>query len=506
MTLLEPPPAADLVADGRPSRRVVVVGAGMAGLSAAYQLTQAGHEVTVLEARTRAGGRVHTIRAPFSDEQTAEAGAFFVPLSHELLMKYVRLAGLEDDLVPVLPDHLSGCYLLRGHRLVTDAGHRPPAWPLDLHADEQGLTVTEMLFKYFAPLAEDAGDVASPDWPPPHLRALDATTAVEFLREQGASDDAIELIRLAYLAGFGDAGRSLSSLFVLQERMDDLRDPGFRGQWTTLAGGNERLPRALALLLRDRIEYAAEVVAIEQHAAGVRVAFSQRGRRATVDADRVICALPFACLREIAMTPALSPAKRRVVDGLRSTDVAHLYIQARRRPWRAPGYGLFALGVTDIPLAYNVRDATFNQPGRRGILNAYMTGDQAAQARATSSEELLATALDQLEPVAPGLRDLYESVAFFSWTDEPYSRGDYAWYGAGEFLEFWPHVATPEGRIHFAGDQTSALNGWQEGAIASGHRAAREVHEAGAPEGSILTAPWTSRRGSSARSSSSPRS
>ena len=151
-----------------------------------------------------------------------------------------------------------------------------------------------MLFKYFVPLAEDAGDVARPDWPPPHLRALDATTAVAFLREQGASDDAIELIRLAYLAGFGDAGRSLSTLFVLQERMDDLRDPGFRGQWTTLAGGNERLPRALASLLRDQIEYAAEVVAIEQHAVGVRVAFSQRGRRATVDADHIICALPFA--------------------------------------------------------------------------------------------------------------------------------------------------------------------------------------------------------------------
>src|ERR671938_180405 len=75
----------------RRPKRVVVLGAGLAGLSAAYQLTRAGHDVTILEARTRAGGRVHTLREPFADNLHAEAGAMFVPESHHLVMRYIRL-------------------------------------------------------------------------------------------------------------------------------------------------------------------------------------------------------------------------------------------------------------------------------------------------------------------------------------------------------------------------------------------------------------------------------
>src|SRR5262245_57587919 len=71
-------------------KRVVIIGAGLAGLAAGYELTQAGHEVTILEARTRPGGRVYTLRQPFSDGLYAEAGALFIPNHHTYTMKYVR--------------------------------------------------------------------------------------------------------------------------------------------------------------------------------------------------------------------------------------------------------------------------------------------------------------------------------------------------------------------------------------------------------------------------------
>ena len=84
-------------------------------------------------------------------------------------------------------------------------------------------------------------------------------------------------------------------------------------------------------------------------------------------------------------------------------------------------------------------------------------------------------ALVELERVFPGISDVAEGAVYHSWNQDPFSRGDYVFYSSGQFNELWPHVATPEGRIHFAGDQTAVKSGWQDGAISSGHRAALEI-------------------------------
>src|SRR6266568_502956 len=86
-------------------KKVLVVGAGLAGLSAGYELSQAGHDVTILEARMRPGGRVQTLREPFSDGLYAEAGAARIPDNHELTLKYVRL--FDVPLEPMYPSRLS---------------------------------------------------------------------------------------------------------------------------------------------------------------------------------------------------------------------------------------------------------------------------------------------------------------------------------------------------------------------------------------------------------------
>src|SRR5207253_6013151 len=86
-------------------KKILIIGAGMAGLSAGYELSQAGHEVTILEARLRAGGRVHTLREPFSDGLYAEAGAARIPDNHELTLKYVKL--FDVPLEPMYPTKFS---------------------------------------------------------------------------------------------------------------------------------------------------------------------------------------------------------------------------------------------------------------------------------------------------------------------------------------------------------------------------------------------------------------
>ena len=103
-----------------PAKKVIILGAGMAGLVAGYELSQLGHDVTILEARTRPGGRVHTLREPFSDGLYAEAGAARIPDQHDLTLKYVRLLGL--PLEPMYPSRLSALRFDGGRREVPIEG------------------------------------------------------------------------------------------------------------------------------------------------------------------------------------------------------------------------------------------------------------------------------------------------------------------------------------------------------------------------------------------------
>jgi monoamine oxidase len=486
---------ADLPPLHQAGKKVVVIGAGAAGLAAAYQLRAAGHSVVVFEARSRPGGRVFTLREPFADGLFAEAGALFIPSTHEFTNKYIRLTGLDTELRPIKPSQLGGFFYVRGQRVLVDkAGPRPwptgtalgadeastswdgTRWPLALTDAEEALGITGLLEEYLGAIEGGIGDFLSPNWPPARLKQFDNQTLGEFLQARGASEGAAELIRVGYYGAWGDVGRDLSALFALQQ-YEDIRGLGGTAEWSTIADGNDRWLYRLAAMLKENIHYGTNVAAIHQEDSEVRVTVRRYGVESTVTADHVICAIPFPCLREVEISPALSPDKTHVVRELQSTSISHLFLQCRTRPWRDNERGLFAMGYTDLPLGWTVRDATFDQPGPRGILDLFKVGSQVDEVAGMGEHEHAAHAVKDLELMFPGISEEIESVTYHSWTEDRWSLGDYSTYGRGEFNAFWPHVATPEGRIHFAGDQTAVVSAWQDGAISSGHRAAREVHE-----------------------------
>lgn len=476
---------ADLPPRRGPAQRVVVIGAGAAGLAAAYQLRLAGHEVTVFEARSIPGGRVRSLRAEFADGLHAEAGALFVPLEHEYLMKYVGLTGLSHELDPIPPAQLGGFYYLRGEkyldsgagprRWAADGSLQPSDWPGELTEEERRAGLDELYETLLDSVEGGLGDPLDAGWPPRHLEPLEEKTMLEVLRSLGASEAAAELMRVSHLAAYGDNGRDLSPLFMIQQWVD-ARRLGSTAAWTTMRGGNDRWLHRLAATLKTEIHYGTEVTAIDDSAATVAVSVVRNGRTSVVEADHVVCAVPFAVLRGIDIKPELPTAKRKAIDGIEGTKISHLFIQCARRVWRRPdGQGLFALSFTDTDLATILRDSTFNQRGPRAILDLYMTGPQAERMDALDDEERLPLALTELEKIFPGISEVAEGSAFHSWNLDPHSRGDFVFYSQGQFAELWPHVAAPVGRIHFAGDQTAVRSGWQDGAIESAHRAAREI-------------------------------
>lgn len=444
-----------------PAKKVVILGAGMSGLAAGLELTQAGHDVTILEAQLRPGGRVYTVRAPFSDGLHAEAGAGRIPSTHHITLDYVKRFHLELD--PFFPQSGSNVFLWRGRRKVVPFGQDPDVNQFDVKftEEERAVGFAGLTKKYLLPLQDKIRSLPEDGWPYPALPELGRISLRDYLRRQGASADAIQYIS----EGFEDS----SLLDFVHDSVSHAVPMLYK-----IRGGNDRLPHAMADLLRDKIRYGAAVVRIAQTSNGVEVTYTNAGAQHTILADRLICTIPFTVLRGIEVNPQWSTNKLFAIRNLYLGPVARVFAQTKSRFWEANGRNGFA--EVDQPM--EIWSPTYKEPGTRGIVMSYIYEDLAVKYSAMSEEAQMQKSLDLYEQIHPGMRENFEGGATWSWLNHPWSKGAYLVTMPGQFETVLPYVATPEGRIHFAGEHTSPWSGWIQGALHSGLRAAREVSAA----------------------------
>jgi monoamine oxidase len=443
------------------AQRVVIVGAGLAGLVAGYELTRAGHDVIILEAQRRPGGRVYTLRAPFSDNLYAEAGAGRIPPWHNVTLQYVREFRL--PLTRFAPTTRNFVWFLGGKRWSLPPGQSPPAseLPYTLTADERRMGLDGVYDKYIHQPIRRLPRFSVEQTLPDAARALDDETIAESIRRQGGSEDAI---------------RYLTSGFADDSALDFLRDGEGHDVpflWKII-GGNDRLPHAFADRLRARIQYGAPVVRLAQDERGVSATVEQAGRRHEVRGDHLICTLPFPVLRDVEITPAFPEAKMDAIRTMEYGAVTRVYLQMRERYWRAQGNN----GFVHNDLALEIWDPTHDLATQRGILMSYCYEDRARAVQAMAGEERIRWMLDLAETVHPGAREHFEGGTSWVWHEDPWQRGAYPVFRRGQLRRFAGHIATAEGRIHMAGDATSDYPGWMQGALLSGLRAAKEIQSA----------------------------
>lgn len=443
------------------ARRVVVLGAGLAGLAAADELTKAGYEVVILEARSRPGGRVYTLREPFSDNLYAETGASRIQDSHKFTLAYVERFKL--SLAPFFPAEGNHVFLVRGKRMIVPAGQRPDIKdiPLRFNEAETKAGLIGSLIKNLIAHTKELGDAAAINWTPAASAAKFEVALPDFLRTQGASEAMIEMTPL---------GHDISNMSALSFLRDTIVGMPTKA-WYKIRGGNDQLPKALAAELSDKIRYGAPVVRVEQNETEARVIYLQANERQTISSDFVVCTIPLPVLRRIEFAPALSSGKTGAIKEIDYHEMARAYIQTRTRFWTARNESGWA--NTDDPV--EIWDYTRDQPGRRGILGAYASGRTALKLTYLNETERARLMLEMTERAFPGTRENFENFASHSWTSDPWSLGAAAEFKAGQLTAFDKFLRTPEGRIHFAGDHTSPWNGWMNGALESGVRAATEI-------------------------------
>jgi monoamine oxidase len=431
-------------------RRVVIVGGGFSGLTAAYELSKIGYDVTVAEARNRIGGRVLS----FSDlvaGRNVEGGGELIGSNHPTWVAYAKQFGLE--FLDVSEEDAEAPIVLGGKRLSSD--------------DSDALW--EELEPAFNRILTDAGTVtdASEPWRTPNAEALDRRTLAHWIDSLDVSPLCKSGLHAMMTADNGVVTAWQSYLGNLAM----VKGGGLEKYWLEsevyrCKGGNQQLAQKLAAAIgasRVITRMPVRSIVVDDRLARVTL-----GDGRVLEADHVILTAPPPVWNKIAIVPALPPTLAPQMG----TNVKCL-IALKNRFWRQAGLAPDIL--TDGPVSMTW-DATDGQPGTTAAMVAFSGGPAADECRGWAPATRIENYVAALEKIYPNIRPSFVRARFMDWPSDPWSKASYSFPAPGQVTAQGPTLREGLGRLHFAGEYASyAFMGYMEGALESGAAAARRI-------------------------------
>lgn len=470
--------------------RVLILGGGLAGMTAAYELGLRGYDCRILEARSYAGGRCQTARAGFRIEETDGTtrscdfddgqyfnhGAWRLPSYHHAVFHYVRKFGVpmeimvqENDKGYIQNDNAEGPLAGRRFRL------------REIKADMRGYTA-ELLAKVVDQGALDE-----------ELNNNDREQLIDYLVREGFLD----FRSLSYkgtihrgLADFDAMGLMGPNTASEQLPFKDILRSGLGNAFQAVTtvdhphtmyqpvGGMDRIAEALQREVASAIIYNAEVQELRQDANGVRVPWrdTATGDVNVAEADYCITTIPLSILRKLP-TDLPDPCKEAMATPSLST-VGKLALQMNRRFWEEDDEiygGSSTLGIPGHTVIY----PSYGYFGKKGIIqSAYAFGRTAVTLGDQSIDEQVEEAIERTERIHPGqFRKHYDNKAFsVAWHKTKYNEGGWTQWSPADRQKHLPVLREAQGRVYFAGDYISGLAGWQVGAIESAWTQIEKIH------------------------------
>lgn len=431
--------------------RVVVIGAGFAGLCCASELAARGFPVEVVEARARIGGRVLSF-GDFVPQKNVEGGGELIGSNHPLWMALstrfqLGMLDIPTELEAEAPIVLGDRRLERGE---SDA-----LWA-ELEAAH-----TQM------------NDLARPldgnePWTSADAAALDSANLHDWIEACDASPLAKRALHVEFAANNGVDTRTQSLLGVLAQ----VNGGGVETYWTDsevfrCRGGNQRLAFELARTIgRDHLHLSTAIEAVRVDERGARVECAD-GR--AFESDHVVLAIPPSTWHRVRFEPDIALDLRPQM-GVTVKSIAHV----KRRFWRDAGLSQFSLSDGDVSLTW---DPTSTQDeGDAAAITAFSSASAAQACRSRDADARREAYALELERIFPGFRAAFVSARFMDWPSEPFTNAGYSVCAPGQVTRILPRLRTGLGRLHFAGEHLSTrFPGYMEGALESGLAAAERV-------------------------------
>ena len=441
---------------------VTIIGAGLAGLAAAYDLHRAGWQVTVLEARNRVGGRVHSIRS-FSNSLVAEGGGEFIDQHHSRMLAYAKEFKLSLGEVGSWQGQSGDWCAYDGKAGQSDNIN---IWSLNLRKE------VDSIWNALAKLAEQVPDPALPE-SAPNAKELDKQSAANWISAQGVHPLARRVFANHIRSEYTCEPEQFSLLDLARNAALYYNDPDFHQPNYRVIDGNDTIPQAIASLLPD-IRLNAIVTSISNSPDRVSVTYKQGNTFHTISSTFSILATPLTTARLIKFNPPLPTTHQHMINEISYGAVTKVMIEYRRRFWKDKGWN--GRLSTDQHIV-QTWDATSHLEGEHGIITAYTGGAPGAKLSTLSDEERTITAISVIEKIFPGSSDLIENTATIAWNNEPFTRGSYMALAPGQVTAYWQTLFSRAGRLFFAGEHSAMYQGFMEGAVESGQRAAKNIME-----------------------------
>jgi monoamine oxidase len=444
----------------RASHDVVVIGAGLAGLHAAALLEAEGLDVLVLEAQQRVGGRIHSMRQLGAN---AEAGGTYIGAGYRRVIDSAARYGVPlIDVTPLL-EFFREQDLVLGRQIIKQADWADhPANPFP--AADRALTP----WNYHRVVTMRENPLAEPgDWLAEEHAAEDISMHA-WLHRRGLDDDAI---RLAYgvNASFGADAHDVSALLLLfraafSKSQRALAPPGQIG--FTAERGVQRIPEAMAGALRRGVALGQSVTAVDCGGARAQVRCADGSR---IDAEHVVCTVPFGVLRRIAVDPPLTGAQARAVAELPAQPLTQVYLAVRTPFWEQDGYAPSLYTDSAAGMIAAVRAA--DDPQTVTHLTCWLMGPKAGEFDALASPEAGRRVIAAIEEIRPAARGQLEYIDSKSWGADAYAAGAWAYFRPGQVRAFMPAMSAPHGSMVFCGEHLARTSRGMEGAMESAQAA-----------------------------------
>ncbi len=464
----------DLEAFAKPKtpRKIIILGAGLAGLCAAYELQKLGHDVTILEAdKKHIGGRTRTLH--FGNGLYGEAGAMRIPTNHTLTRHYIKEFNL--PLRRFVQSNPLAYYFARGHRLrIRDAALLNAFYSLsnaeaaqspdDFWAASMGRALGTLS-------NTEKAELDSPVLTSPKLRDLDGLSLRQLFEQAGLSQEAIEL---------------LTTTFSLQTSLDTAATEEMRVEhqqiWSLpfdeIVGGTDLLATAFASRLKRPVARGCEVVGIEQNVLAKRTAavYREDGKLKRIEGDWLICTIPLPVLARLNIDPMFSGGKMRAIREMNYDSSTKVLAVCNKRFWETDD-GIYGGGSsTDLITGttyYPADNAAARDPkisqGPGVMLASYTWGQPARRLAALPPAQRYALTIQNVSRLHPQLREKRNvaQMTSWSWDNFQWSSGAFAWFMPGQHTSLYRHLISPEGRVLLAGEHASLSHTWMQGALES---------------------------------------